>query len=140
MNVRIAFRILLILTVVLLLALWNSRRLSRRSAGIYVGVPAESSALDCSDMVLTISKQRSVKINSDPVPLESLAARLKGIYGQRYRRVLLVRADPEITFQEAMEAVDIARGAVPDMQLVFLTPKAETTRACPIVEGFSKVG
>jgi biopolymer transport protein ExbD len=133
---RIAFRIFLILTVVLLLALWNSRRLSRRSAGSYVGLPAEFSALDCRDMVLTISKQHSVKINYDAVALESLAARLKSIYSQCYWRVLLVRADPEVSFEEAIGVVDVAHGAVTDMQLVMLTPKTEKTApSCLLIDG-----
>ena len=133
---RIALRILLILTAVLLLAIWSSRRLSRRSAGIYVELPAESSALDCRDMVLTISKPHTVKINYDTVPLESLAARLKSIYSQRYWRVLLVRADPEVSFEEAIGVVDVAHGAVSDMQLVMLTPKTEKTApSCLPIEG-----
>ncbi len=102
---RIALRILLILTAVLLLAIWSSRRLSRRSAGIYVELPAKSSALDCRDMVLTISKPHTVKINYDTVPLESLAARLKSIYSQRYWRVLLVRADPKSASRKQSESL-----------------------------------
>jgi biopolymer transport protein ExbD len=113
------------LTVLLLLALWSSRRLSRRSAGIYVGLPAESSTLDCRDLVLTISKQHSVKVNHDTVPLESLGARLKGIYSQRYRRILLVRADPDVNFDEVTQVIYEAQGGVSDMQLVVLTPNAE---------------
>ena len=133
---RIALRILLILTVVLLLALWGSRRLPRRSVGIYVGLPAESSALDCRDMVLTISKQHSVKINYDTVPLESLAARLEAIYSQRYRRVRLVRADPEVRFDETIGVVEVAHGAVSDVQLMILTPRTEKTApSCLLIEG-----
>jgi biopolymer transport protein ExbD len=136
MEMRIALRILLMLAVLLLLALWGWRRLSRRAAGIYVGLPAESSALDCRDLVLTISKNHSVKINYDTVPLESLAARLKGIYSQRYWRELLVRADPEVSVDEAIGVVDVVHGAVPDVQLVILTPKTEKTAAsCLVIDG-----
>jgi biopolymer transport protein ExbD len=81
-----------------------------------------------------------VKINYDPVPLESLPARLKDIYSQRYKHVLLVRADPDIRVQEVMGVIDIARGAVSDMQLVLLTPRAEKTTPCLYIEGVSKMG
>jgi biopolymer transport protein ExbD len=80
-----------------------------------------------------------VKIGYGLVPRESLAARLKNIYSQRYKHVLLVRADPDISFQEVMGVVDIAREAVPDMQLVLLTPRAEKTMACPPIDGLSRM-
>ncbi len=136
---RLARRALLILTVLLLAAFWSLKRLSRQSAGIDVGLPADSPKLGCSDLVLTISKQHSVKINYDPVPLESLAPRLKDMYRQRYKHVLLFRAEPDISFQEVMGVIDIARGAVSDMQLVVLTPRAEKTTACLPIEGLSKM-
>ena len=140
MNTRTTLRIRLMLTVLLLLALWSSRRLSRRSAGIYVGLPAESFTLDCRDLVLTISKQHSVKVNHDTFPLESMGARLKGIYSQRYRRILLVRADPNVNFDEVMQVIYEAQGGVSDMQLVVLTPKAEKTApSCLLAQGFNKM-
>jgi biopolymer transport protein ExbD len=139
MNMRIAIRILLIVTVFLLLALWSWRRHSHRSVGIYVGLPAQSSTLVFNDMVLTISKQHSVKINNFPVPFESLVARLKIVDSQRYRHILLVRADPDTSFQEVLGVVDIARGAVPDVQLVVLTPKVEKTTICYPVEEPNKM-
>jgi biopolymer transport protein ExbD len=80
-----------------------------------------------------------VKISYAPVPRESLAAELKNIYSQRYKHALLVRAGPDISFQEVMGVVDIARGAVPDLQLVLLTPRAEKTMACSTIEGLSKL-
>ena len=139
MHVRLARRTLLILSVLLLATIWSVRRLSRRSAGLDVELHSDSPKFGCSEVVLTVSAQHLVKVNGHPIPHESLAAELKNLFSERYKHVLLVRADPEISFQEAMEAVDIARGAVPDMQLVFLTPSAETTMVCPIVEGFSRM-
>jgi biopolymer transport protein ExbD len=139
MNMRLTRRILLILTVLLLVAFWNWRHISRRSAGIAVGLPADSPTLGCSDLVLSISKQHLVKINYDRVPLESLAARLKDIYGQRYEHLLLVRADPDISFQEVMGVIDIARGADSDMQFVLLTPRAEKVTPCLYTEAVSKM-
>jgi biopolymer transport protein ExbD len=138
MNTRTKLRILVMLTALLLLASWSLSRLSRRSAGIYVGLPAGSSALDCRDLVLTISKQRSVKINYDTVPLESLAVRLKLMYSLRYWRALLVRADPDVSFDEVMGVIDVAQGAVSDIHLVVLTPNAEKTApSCLLARGFN---
>lgn len=139
MHVRLARRTLLILTVLFLTAFWSVRRYSRRSAGVDVGLPVDSPKFGCSDVALTVSTQHLVKISYAPVPRESLAAELKNIYSQRYKHVLLVRADPDISFQEVMGVVDIARGAVPDMRLVLLAPRAEKTMACLPIEGLSKM-
>jgi|HubBroStandDraft_5_1064220.scaffolds.fasta_scaffold335290_1 biopolymer transport protein ExbD len=130
MNMRLARRVPLILIVLLLVAFWNWRRIYRCSAGIDVGLPADSPTLGCSDLVLSISKQHFVKINHDPIPIQSLAARLRAIYSQRYKHVLLVRADPDVGFQEVMGVIDIARGADSDMELVLLTPRAEKMTPC----------
>ena len=81
-----------------------------------------------------------MKVNHDTVPLESLGARLKGIYSQRYRRILLVRADPNVNFDEVMQVIYEAQGGVSDMQLVVLTPKAEKTApSCLLAQGFNKM-
>ena len=136
---RLARRTLLILIVLLLTAFWSVRRYERRSAGFDVGLPVDSPKFGCSDVVLTVSTQHLVKIGFGLVPRESLAAQLKNIYSQRYEQVLLVRADPDISFQEVVGVVDIVRGAVPDMQLVLLTPRAEKTMACPPIQGLSKM-
>ena len=139
MYLRLARRTLLILIVLLLTAFWSVRRYVRRSAGFDVGLPVDSPKFGCSDVVLTVSTQHLVKIGFGLVPRESLAAQLKNIYSQRYEQVLLVRADPDISFQEVVGVVDIVRGAVPDMQLVLLTPRAEKTMACPPIQGLSKM-
>jgi biopolymer transport protein ExbD len=135
---RLVLRILLILTVLLLAGFWISKRLSRRSTGIYVRLPADSRELGCVDLVLTI-QQHSLKINYDSVPFESLAARLKGIYGIRYKHVLLVRAYPDVSFQEVIDVLDVAQRAVSDMELVLLTPKAEKTASCILTDGLKKM-
>ena len=135
---RLALRILLLLTV-LFLAFLASSRLCPRSAGFYVALPSNSPVLGCSDLFLTISRQHSVKINGDPVPIESLASRLKGIYGQRWKLVLLVRADRDVRFQEVVGVMAVAQGAVPNLELALLTPTAEKSTPCVPIEGLNKL-
>ena len=124
--------------MLLLVAFSASRRLRPRSAGIYVELPADSPRLGFSNLVLTISKQHSVKINYDPVPIESLAARLKVMYGLRYKHVLLIRADPDVSFQEVMDVIAVAQGAVADKHLVVFTPRAEKNML-RLPEGLNKL-
>jgi biopolymer transport protein ExbD len=135
---RLALRIPLLLTVMLLGAFSASKRHHPRSAGIYVQLPADSPRLGFSNLVLTISKQYSVKINYDPVPIESLADRFKVRYGLRYKHVLLIRADPDVNFQEVMDVIDVAQGAVADMQLVVITPRAKKNML-RLPEGLTKL-
>jgi biopolymer transport protein ExbD len=135
---RLAVRILLILTV-LSVAFLGSRRLRPQPAGIYVGLPPDSPGLGFGELVLGISKQHSIKINYDRVPIESLAARLNAICGFRYKCVVFVRADPDISFQEVMDVIDVAQGAVADVQLVLVTPRMERNML-RLPEGSNKLG
>jgi biopolymer transport protein ExbD len=131
-EMRLALRILLILTLSATVGFWGWNRLSRRSTGIYVGLPAHTSDPECafSSIVLNISKPHSVKLNYDSVRFESLPATLKHVYGERYDQILFVRADSDVTFQDVMEIIDSARRAVPDVHLILLTPGLERIQPC----------
>ena len=136
---RLAVRILLVLTVLGVAGLWTWRRFCHRSAGIYARVLTESSGCDRGVIVLSVSKQRSVKINYATVPFEALGARLKSIYDLRYKRELLIRADPDLSFGEVMAVVDVAQAAVSDVRLVLLTPGVEKIEPCFLVNGPQKM-
>jgi len=60
-------------------------------------------------IVLQISKENVLTINSESVPREALAAR-NDIYRLRAERLLLIRADPNLTFQDVAKTIDIAGG------------------------------
>jgi biopolymer transport protein ExbD len=57
--------------------------------------------------------------------MENLKARLKEIFQTRAERILLVRADPECSFQEVVTAVGIAEGPVSTLYVALPTPEAE---------------
>ena len=50
-------------------------------------------------------------INREPVRPADLAARLRAIYAGRPDKIILVRGDPSVTYQEVIHAIDVARGA-----------------------------
>jgi len=60
---------------------------------------------------LQISKEHTFRINSEIVLSENLNGRLREIFRPRAERVLLVRADPDVSFQEVVGAIDNAEGA-----------------------------
>jgi biopolymer transport protein TolR len=62
-------------------------------------------------IVLEIAPDGSMKINTQPVAAGGLEARLREIYTGRSDRLLFVKADPEVIYQEVIAALDAARGA-----------------------------
>jgi biopolymer transport protein ExbD len=67
---------------------------------------------DFDAIVLQISKEHSLTINSERVTRETVGGRLHDIYRVRAERLLLIRADPDVSFQEVARVIDVAQGAV----------------------------
>ena len=51
------------------------------------------------------------RVNRAPVARGALAAHLRGIYDARPEKVLFVKGDSAVSYQEVITAMDIARGA-----------------------------
>jgi len=86
--------------------------------GFYMELPAHTSQSQCGDfdvIVLQISREHMLKINSEPVKRETVGARLHDIYRLRAEQLLLIRADPDVSFQEVAGAIDVAHGAVKNL-------------------------
>lgn len=62
-------------------------------------------------IILEIGAQGELAINTEPVAKENLMRRLKEIYDNRPDKVLFVKADGEVIYQEVISAMDAARGA-----------------------------
>jgi biopolymer transport protein ExbD len=125
---RLTLRILLVATAVLIFGLRVSKKLTSRPSGFYVEMVAHTSSSECEDysnIVLQISKEHTFRINSETVLSENLKGRLREIFRPRAERVLLVRADPDVSFQKVVGAIDIAEGAVTNLHVALLTPEAE---------------
>jgi biopolymer transport protein ExbD len=96
--------------------------------GLYVKLLAHTSASECGDssvIVLQLLNDRSFRINSERVPFEFLSGRLREIFRSRAERILLVRADPEISFQEVAKAIGLSHDAVLNLHVALLTPEAQ---------------
>lgn len=76
-------------------------------------------------VVLQISREDTLQINSEPVKRETVGARLHAIYRLRAERLLLIRADPDVSFQEVAGAIDVAHSAVKNLYVTLITPDAE---------------
>ncbi len=75
-------------------------------------------------VVIQIDKDRSIKINQDPIELSALQARLEQIFATRAERVVFIRGDKDLEFEPVAQAIDIAKGAGID-KIGLMTPKIE---------------
>ena len=62
-------------------------------------------------IVLEIQPGGVYLINTQQVPLSGLEQRLTEIYTNRPEKILFVKAEPEILYQDVISAMDAARGA-----------------------------
>ncbi len=79
---------------------------------------------DVRTVVIVIERDKSVKINQEATDYEKLGPRLEEIFKTRAERVVFVKGDPEVEFQNVARAIDIAKGAGID-KVGLMTPKME---------------
>jgi biopolymer transport protein TolR len=65
------------------------------------------------------------KINQDEVPLNDLQSKLSDIYKQRAEKVMFVKGDDDLPFQDVAQVIDIAHMADPDIKVGLITAKIE---------------
>jgi len=75
-------------------------------------------------VVIVIDKDKSMKLNQDPIDMAHLGDRLTEVFKTRAERVVFVRADKDLTFDTVAQAIDIAKGAGLD-KIGLMTPKIE---------------
>jgi biopolymer transport protein ExbD len=75
-------------------------------------------------VVIVIEKDKSMKLNQDPIDEPRLGARLEEIFKTRAERVVFVKGDPDLDFSVVAHAIDVAKGVGID-KIGLLTPKIE---------------
>jgi biopolymer transport protein TolR len=63
------------------------------------------------DLVLSIRRDRSMDINSQPVSLDQLEGRLRTLFAARPDGVLFLAGARELDFEDVATVIDIAHGA-----------------------------
>jgi biopolymer transport protein ExbD len=71
--------------------------------------------------VLEVLPGNTFKINSQPVPRAELGKRIKEIYDPRPDKIIFVKGDPAVKYQDVIEAMDVARGS--GVKVIAATPK-----------------
>jgi biopolymer transport protein TolR len=108
-NVTPMIDVLLVLLIVFML-------LPNHSTGLKSQLPQpapenQTAPPDPQQLVLRIQKDGSIQINSQPVPLPELEARLQSLFAVRPDGVLFVNGSQELDFADVAAVIDIARGA-----------------------------
>ena len=84
--------------------------------------PAVVTANSASDqIVLEILPEGVFAVNKEPLTKDNLAARLKEIYDPRPEKIIFIKGDPTVKYQDVIYAMDVARGA--GVKVLGVTPK-----------------
>jgi len=75
-------------------------------------------------VVIVIEKDRTMKLNQDPVLESQLGDKLRDIFKTRAERVVFVRGDKDLDYEVVARAIDIAKGAGLD-KVGLMTPRIE---------------
>lgn len=75
-------------------------------------------------VVVIIEKDKSMKINQESILFENLSKRLEDIFKTRAERVVFVKGDPDLEYQEVAKVIDVAKGVGID-QVGLMTKKVE---------------
>ena len=62
-------------------------------------------------IVVTINKDHSMLVNTEPIDEPALGKRLEDIFKTRAERIMFVKGDPDIEYRYVAEVIDIAHGA-----------------------------
>jgi biopolymer transport protein TolR len=105
-NVTPLIDVLLVLIIIFMVVV------PQRSVGLPAAVPqpAADASPQLADIVVSVNKDRSISINTEPIQLERLQERLRTIFAARASKVF-VRGAGDLDFQEIAAVIDIAKGA-----------------------------
>ncbi len=83
--------------------------------------PAPTTSTPTSQIVLEVLPGGQYEINNIPVPQGGLPQRLKEIFDPRPDKIIFVKGDPKVTYQDVVGAMDAARGA--GVKIIGVPPK-----------------
>jgi biopolymer transport protein ExbD len=112
--------VLLVLLIIFMLVV----PMARKAIDVQLPDPTPTNApppVNSDQIVLSVNKDGSYAINKEAVAKPRLAARLKEIYDPRPDKIIFVKGDPKVKYQDVIYAMDVARGA--GVKVIGFTPK-----------------
>ena len=122
-NVTPMIDVLLVLLIIFMMIV----PMSRKAIDLQLPDPEPAqtaSPQNNTQIVLQVQKDGSYLINKESVTKERLAPRLKEIYDPRPDKIIFVKGDPTVKYQDVIVAMDVARGA--GVKVIGVAPKEST--------------
>ena len=89
--------------------------------------PEEPPPPDTKQIVLEVLPGGVYSVNKEAIPKERLGARLKEIYDPRPEKIMFIKGDPIVKYQDVIWSMDVARGA--GVKVIGIPPKADAAAA-----------
>ncbi len=119
MNLTPMIDVLLVLLIIFMMQVSLSRKVMRIQLPRQEQAEQEESSAS-NQIVLELLADGGYAINSEPVPMSGLDARLHQIYDNRPTKLMFVKTAGNRLYQEVVDAMDIARSA--GVQVIGFTP------------------
>ena len=119
-NVVPMIDVLLVLLIIFMAAVPTMRK----AIDIQLPDPTPSTApanSQSNQIVLEVMPNGEFSINTEKVDKARLGSRLKEIYDPRPEKIIFVKGDPTVKYQDVIEAMDIARGS--GVKVIGVPPK-----------------
>src|SRR5919202_3287759 len=75
-------------------------------------------------IVLEVLPGEQYAINKEPLTKDRLGPRLKEIYDERPDKIIFIKGDPKVKYQDVIFAMDVSRGS--GVKVIGVPPKATT--------------
>ena len=122
-NVTPMIDVLLVLLIIFMLVV----PMSRKAIDLQLPDPTEqkSDANPPPQIVLEVLPGQKYLINKEPVTKTDLLKRLTEIYKDRPEKIIFVKGDPKVKYEDVIYAMDVSRGA--GVKVIGISPKESST-------------